>query len=119
MTCTNKFRQMLLSHRTIFLFYSVKEILQFIDYPMHLLPHSHALLGPSELAAAAMYLRARLKPNSWQIAALFQVAIWTCSREIIWSIRVEVELSVSYHRELTYLRARLSRPYLSHYAPEF
>ena len=44
---------------------SRREILQYIDFPMGLLSQEHAALGPNPLAAAGMFIRAGLKPNSW------------------------------------------------------
>jgi hypothetical protein len=79
----------------------------------------HAALGPVALSAATMYIRARLKPKSWQKEALLQVPIWSCSPEIVWAIRVEVEMSKFYFKELAWYRASPDRRYMSSYAPEF
>ena len=98
---------------------SRKEILNFIDYPMSSLPPENATLGPNSLAAAAIFIRKRLKPDSWQIKALLQVAIWSCSPEIVFSIRVEVELAVFFQRELAWHRASPDCPFMSFYSPEF
>ena len=95
------------------------EILKYLDYPMGALRPEHAALGPNALSAAAMYMRMRLKPKSWQIAALLQVAIWSCSPEIVWAIRVEVETSKFYLKELAWYRSSPDRSYMSSYAPEF
>lgn len=95
------------------------EILRYLDYPMHLIDPQYAALGPNALAALAMFIRARLKPGSWQIPALLLVAIWSCSPSIVWSIRVEVELSKFYNIELAWLRSRPDRSYLGNYDPEF
>jgi len=96
-----------------------KELLELIDFPMQRLTAAHARLGPNALAAAAMYLRKRVKKKSWQIPALLLVAIWSCSPEITWSIRVEVEASQFYHIQLAWLRAAPDRAYMKGYSPEF
>lgn len=95
------------------------ELLRYIDYPMGLLPPANASLAPNALAAAAIFLRKRLKKSSWQIFALLQVAIWSCSPQIVFSIRAEVEMAGFFLRELAFLRSRPDRPYLSRFAPEF
>ena len=71
------------------------------------------------MAAAAMYVRKHLKPNSWQIKACEEVAAWSMNEAIVFMIVVEVELGVFYERKLNWLRrSGSSREYLPNYPPD-
>ena len=95
---------------------SRKEILEFIKLPI---PEGREGLGGNCLAAAAMYIRRRIKPNSWQIVACHEVAVWSMNEKIVFMILVEVELGVFYERELNWLRrAGSTRAYLKNYPPD-
>jgi len=95
---------------------SRREILEFIRMPI---PEGREVLGDNCLAAAAMYVRKHLKPNSWQIKACEEVAAWSMNEANVFMIVVEVELGVFYERKLNWLRkSGSSREYLPNYPPD-
>ena len=91
-------------------------VLRLIDTP---LPESRCGMAPNSFSALCLYLRAIVKPGSWQIEALRQCAVWSASDEIIFGLRVVVEFGIFYESSLNWLRGKSHRPYLEHYPSDF